>query len=500
MSYSETSSQQTGFCKLGSELVISYNGTFLDYVPHVRSPLRGTVLTRNGQLFYRKSRRHEWEPISTPSVFLFYDNNSNTTFKVDICEKRIKEIQPKGRILDCTDRVIYEIKCNEWVPVCDLGNRAHRTIVLCNTVPATATTFTFEYPGCNPVVDCYSEISADDVEFCDGTATVNLSLTDLPAGGCATLLFNVCIDNETVTIAKIFVRATDFTPTAAPRFSAIGSKIGDPLGDRVTVASGFPPLGTVLPIPGGVTITKWTEIYDRPAPGFFDADNGTYKIHVAGDYEFTAEISYNFANRVPNFVTTDIDPVFANNNLTITVEEIIPRTRVPYFALLRNNQIVATAPVIANRRLVTRDDFSFPITNPPQNPPTVTITLDPAVAGTEVIDIAEIGNVKINLSLTANVNDVFRLVFVEDSTSINVQEVTGVEEQQQGVFQAVTAPNPNPFNQIPTLIPSGTTFHGKFLGPSTPSGVALPFTFGSTNTNPPNPPGISSILGTIPTF
>jgi hypothetical protein len=494
MNYSESSSQRSGFCKLGSDLVISYNGTFLDCVPQTRSPHCGTVLTRNGQLFFRTSRQHDWELITTPSVFLFYDNNTNATFKVDICEKRIKEIQPQGRILDCTDRVIYEIKCNEWVPVYDLSNHIHRTIVLCNTVPATATTFTFEYPGCNPVVDCFSEVSAANVEFCDGTATVNLSLTDLPVGGCITLLFNVCIDHETVTIAKIFVRAADFVPTAAPRFSVIGGQTGATLGAPVTVAPGFPPLSPVLPTSGTVAITGWTEIYDRPAPGSFDPVTGTYTIHVAGDYEFTSELSYDFKNRTPSFITNAVTPTIENGVLTgLTIDNITPRTRVPYFALLRNNQIVATAPVIANRRLVTPNDFRFLLPAGVDAP----ITLGPDVVGTEVIDIAEIGNVKIELSLPANVNDVFRLVFVRDDLPPTIREVTGLNP----AFQPLVDTTPTPFNQTPTLIPLGTTFHSEFLGPSTPSGVALPFTLNVPNpSNPLNPLSINSILGTIPTF
>jgi hypothetical protein len=246
-----------------------------------------------------------------------------------------------------------------------------------------------------------------------------------------------------------------------------------------------------------VAITGWTEIYDRPAPGSYDPVTGTYTIHVAGDYEFTAEFSYDFEDPTPNFITNTVTPLIsAGGALTgLTIDTITPRVRVPYFALLRNNQIVAVAPVIADRRLVTPADFEF-LLPAGVTPAAAPITLGPAVAGTEVIDITRIGNVKIDLTLPANVNDVFRLVFVRDDLPPNIQKVVGLDPV---TFAPLVVAIPTPFNQIPTLIPLGTTFHGEFLGPSTPSGVALPFTFNGANpSNPLNPLGINSILGTIP--
>lgn len=499
MSHFESGSVRSGFCKLGSDLVISYNGSFLDCVPNARSPLCGAILTRNGKVYSRTSRGQEWDLVATPSVFLFYDNNTNATFSVDTCQQNIKEIKPKGRILDCTDRVIYEIKCNEWVPICDLGNRVHRTIVLCNSVPANATTFSFEYPGSNPVVDSFSEVSAANVDFCDGTATVNFSLVDLPIGGCTTLLFNVCIDHETVTIAKIFIRAANFTPTAAPRFSAIGGSISGPLGSPVSVAPNFPILSPPLAAPGTRVIGNWTEIYDRPAPGSFDPVTGTYTIRTPGDYEFTAEFSYNFEDPVPNFVTNAVTPLIsAGGALTgITIDAVTPRTRIPYFALLRNNQIVTVAPLTAQRRPIQPADFNFLIP-PGLTPADVDITLGPDVADIEVIDIAEIGNVRLDVAITDNINDVLRLVYVEDSQPVSLQQVVGLGPAP--TFAPLVVATPTPFAQIPTLMPIGTTFRGEYLGPSTPSGVALPFTTNMSNANLLNGLGISSILGTIPTF
>ena len=492
MSYSssDNASDQSGFCKLGSDLVISFNGSLLECIPQCRSSCVGTVLTRKGELVSRTSRRANWEPLSTPSVYLFYDNDTNATFSVDTCRCKIREIQPCGRILDCTDRVIYEIKCGNWVPICDLSNRQHRTIVLVNTVPATATSASFEFPGINPVVDSFSEIFTDQVVFLGNTATVTFRPSgpgSLPAGGAVALSFTVCYGCEEVTVVKIFIRL----PGAGARFSAQGGAIAPittPLATPLTalVLPGIADSlgGLILPsLAAGATarafaIAPWAlEIYDRPAPGIFDPITGiaTVSVAAAGDMLVNSQLSYSSPAPIAN-----VGAAITGTGTGTIVTGVTFRTAVPYFALLRNEVIIDVAPVTANLQLVSFANLGIPpppyaVTDAPSILAALGVILPPGAiavivanaigtaiinasfAGVNFYDLNEIGVATISIGLTTVPGDRLRLVYVDPLAVFTGTPGTGVALPTLPAVPVVaTAPGYR-------LIPLGTTFNGTQL-------------------------------------
>jgi len=430
MSYTsqDNASDKSGFCHLGSDLVISYNGSLLECIPVNRCSLVGTILTRNGQLISRNNRRDNWQNLLTPSVYLFYDNDTNVTFLVDTCKCKIKEIEPCGRILDCTDRIIYEIKCGDWVPICDLSNRQQRTIVLCNSVGATATTALFEFPGSNPVVDCFSEVLASNVTFLGNSATVTFPLTgpgSLAAGGCTTLIFTVCIDHETVTIVKIFIRQTG---AALQRFSAQAGTFGTRAavgvliptlptivtpGPAPTALPAFPPITEAAVAP----INLWAiERYDRPADSFNPA-TGIFTAPVAGDYEIDAVLTYN-ATLLRTLVN-------GADNLT----PFGPHAFLPRFVLVRNRtatapgEIIADAPIDAQVEPITTSVTAIVTAVPPSLAITTTETVA-VPCGTPVstaaaplatqFNLAEQGQAVISTGITLAAGDTLQILYIDD--------------------------------------------------------------------------------------
>lgn len=452
---------------LATKLAFSYNGILVDCKPSQQSSIIGTVLTRHGHLISRDSRDSNWENICTPSIYLFYDNETCITYAVNTCERSIHKVKPCGRILDCTDRVIYEIKDDEWCPICNLKNKKQRFIVLCNSVPANATEVTFEFSGSNPKVDPFSEIPADRVTFSDGHATVTFDETNLPPEGCSVLLFHVKLCCESTTIAKIFIRAS--APpviTITPRYSAIGgSSAENPIQNfPITIASGFPLLDIVLPSPNvAIPIINWIELYDRPSPGSFNPSIGTYTIITPGDYDIEAVFSYKFSNIEPVALPTQVSTTIENDTLTrLAIVTAVPRTRVPYFALIRTrgntNAIVAVAPVEANRRNLLPIDFEYLL---PQDS-TAQIEISPQLNNIQAFDIIEVANVSINIGLPLFAGDILRLVFILDSEPDTLLQVIGLDSE----FNPVTEITSLPFGQVPNMIGLGTTFNGELLGPS----------------------------------
>lgn len=123
MSYSSSAEpKSSNFCKLFGELAISYNGHLVECVPKQHSRVVGTILTEDGKVYAREECGEPWELVLTPAVFLFYDNKTNVTFEVDTCKESIKDLKPHGRILDATDKKIYEIKDSQWCPIYDFNS------------------------------------------------------------------------------------------------------------------------------------------------------------------------------------------------------------------------------------------------------------------------------------------------------------------------------------------------------------------------------------------
>lgn len=438
-------------------LSIAYNGILCDEIPHRKSRHHGAVLTRGGQVYYRKSCDRCWECIQTPAVFYFYDKHRCATYKVDKCI--ITEAEPQGRILDCVDRTIYEIKHGKWVQVCRLSSKRRKTLVKTTVLPLDATSYTFRYLGCDPCVDRFSEIPCAFVRFADGIATVNYNFTLVPVGESIALIYHTKLDCEKVTVIRLFVRLD--TGATTIRFSANGGTLAA-RPSTATVTGTVP--APLVQAGNSYDITGWTSIYDRPGSAL-DAALGTFTVKTPGDYEFTVDISYNYGGRVRSVWMTDGTVTVGFPGEFVTVTSIVTRTTVPYFALLKNNTIVAVAPVVAQRRYPTQEDFADLDNN------TLTAyyvdlnTLQSLqdrlpIRTTEVIDIAEVGKVSINAAVPANAGDVFRVVYVVDTITIE-SYARGIRANGNELDYTTASED---FTPIPAILGIGSSFSAEYLG------------------------------------
>ena len=88
-------------------LIVSYHGRILR-CSRKKQKSAGTILTRNGEVWTRAHKCSHWVQITTPEVFFFHDTKSRRTYLVDCSKEIIRQTQPKGRIFDWTNRVIYD--------------------------------------------------------------------------------------------------------------------------------------------------------------------------------------------------------------------------------------------------------------------------------------------------------------------------------------------------------------------------------------------------------
>lgn len=437
--------EKSGFCKLASDLIISFSGRFVDCVPNLRSGITGVILTRKGELLSRTSRCGHWQELQFPSVHLFFDCGTENTFLVDHCKHIIKQVEPCGRILDCTDRIIYEIKDCKWVPICNLADKVSRTIVRCSTISATATSVVLDTIGNFVEVLEFSEIPVDLVSVADGQITVSLPNGTIAPGGCAVLLYRTCFCGEELIVAHLIIRS----PTPAPivaRFSAQAGTIAatpllipggalpivDPILAFLPPAASLAPIVVTDPLTGATNIspvTTWVERYDVPSG--FDPITGIWTVPVTGDYQVNAVLTYDSPVAFPLFATVGVPPT-----------AVIPRTEVPRFVLIRTRagapfgapgEIVADAPVTADR--LAGFDTGIVIGG-------VTVIID-------TLDLAEVGQASINIGLRLAAGDTLRIFFVNDTNAL-----------------LSTLPVPGIFGPGYILDPLGTTFNAHFLGPA----------------------------------
>ena len=192
-------------CKLYQKLAIGYNGRFVE---KKTKKLVGTLLTQQGKVYAREEADEKWIRVSTPDVFLFRDNKCKTTYVVDICRELIDVYHaPHGRVLDVTDRKIYELDCEQRVPIVALGNPTvckPEYITRVDTIAADVVNFTFPVIGNCPEVLCDSQVQAQQVTWLNGTATVPASVIE--PGTSQVLLYQAERCGCPVTVAQILTR------------------------------------------------------------------------------------------------------------------------------------------------------------------------------------------------------------------------------------------------------------------------------------------------------
>ena len=362
LSQSECQDKRVGnFCQAFGELAISYNGHLVDCVPKEHSCSIGTILTIDGKIYTREECGDPWELILSPAVFFFYDNKTNFTYQVDSCKKSIQDIEPHGRILDCTDKKIYEIKDNQWCPVCDLNAEEQccpESLVFVQSVSSCATGINFSVQGtCPEVISEFSQIQASNVNFITGTVA-------LPASGSPVLYYSTNICGKNTNVAQIFIREPD-----TPRMSGIkclNSLLpGFVSSDITPLVSRCSRPDNVTSPTGGNTFspTGISTIISSPT-GQLSAS--TWTVPVTGDWELNVGVSY---DGVPNLPNPSIDPKGNNNFILVrsrgTTNEVLDVVLVQYdhytTYVLNNGVLIRTDnyEIVNNGRAVFNELLNF---------------------------------------------------------------------------------------------------------------------------------------------
>ena len=444
-------------------LFIGYNGVFLADSSKEKYEKSGVVLTRGGRVFVRDSKKDHWDDVATSSIFLFRDNETESTYLVDKNKKSIAKANLCGRVLDCTDRVVYEIDDCKWSPVCDLSAKTTRTIVRCShlsacqstgpisvrqvsakllnrivkkggcdpcepievdSLPGRELTIPFEVLGCDARILCeFSEIDSDLVDLCNGF----LSVDAVAPGECAVLVYQTCLCDETVIVAQLFIRegiaprfsakCGQFVPADAPVATPVAPPFDDPLCPE--------PDPCLIPIEsiGGLTtnlyqLQNWSTIYQVPESQL--TPGGVWTVPETGDYEVKAEIHLCSARRLPVFSTS------AN-------------IRTTYFVLVRYP--VEADPVTIPGVIAA----CAPLEN----------NLNPTGVTFQTEDRLESANASFDIGLRLNAGEKIIIYYVEDIIESFTRTLPPIAGSPGAGYQTVRC---------------GTTFNANFLGcaPSTP--------------------------------
>lgn len=329
-----------------SELFIGYNGTFLSDSYKESHRKAGTILTRSGRVYYRERRDESWEDVKTPSTFLFLDNTSRVTYAVNEFDRSIVEAHPCGKVLDCTNRTVYEIRDSKWIPVCDLSDQTTQTIIRTTTFPAShlnkrpgeienglqrvlydgdgreisinqagrfvdgetnddedallrncAMVVSFDVLGENPEVICETtEIGPEKVDLCRGFLTQDA----VPHGSSAVLTYQTYYHGQKVIVVQIFNRERFNSKSAAGRgqfAKIIGFEqplIALPTYNNVNPQQEVSVNRFLVPIAEDrsnlVPVVNWTINYDSIRA--FDPRNGYFHVPESGAYKISIVLSY----------------------------------------------------------------------------------------------------------------------------------------------------------------------------------------------------------------
>ena len=305
------SKSPSNFCHLHGEMAFSFNGHFVKKEKD-DGDRTGVVLTKNGKVFVRDNINSHWEPIKTPAVFLFYDNKHGVSYKVDTCEKSIERIEPHGRIIDCTDLVIYEIKDRQWFPIFNMADsRSVETLVFSETVSACATGVNFQVVGTNPSVLTFSQIPASAVDF----ATGSIDPAAVLPGSSMVLLYTSFVCGKCTIIAQIIIRGETQVRVSAQCADEIS-----PTG--VTLAAIIPcpspvDILTVQPTASNAfLVSAWGTNYSVPAGQMSPTG---WRVPQAGDYDLNVVVTYLTSEPVDNNSEADNFILTQTSGSTVTI-------------------------------------------------------------------------------------------------------------------------------------------------------------------------------------
>lgn len=482
-------SDTSDFCQLGSKFTICFAGSLVDCVPNIRSRTTGTILTRKCEIVSRCKSADRWETVTTPSMYLFYDNDTEKSFMIDSGKCSMKKVRPCGKILDCTNKIIYEVRHDEWHIICDLNQKNH-TVTSINSIAANENTFSFEFFGSDPTINEFSEITSDEVSFNGTSATIKFNSAgqgSIPDHGSVTLILDVIINCEHVSIVKIFIRQSD--SKNVPRISARGGQIIKVPTNNVPAPITVPifPLqfdgttdslgGLLSPTldPGSTarayTIGNWVEIYDKPVSGTFNHLTGNLTVSTRGDYLVNSQVSYSSPTIIHDL------GAFANAQGAF----ITYRNAVPYFALVLNNFIVDIKPATAD--LLSVNFQNLGVAPFPNNGTAASARVFLATLGIPTINLTDVELIQVSIAITAAINaDIIARKTFYHLASTGTATISTSLTLKRGdrlslifvdpLHISVTGPQVVPLPTIITttvprgyqLIPLGTTFNVTFLG------------------------------------
>ena len=192
-----------------SAFAISYSGRFTKPSSHEF----GTVLDKNGIVYFRAAVDDEWEEMYSPKIFLFRDTSSDKCYVVDSYKKKITQTIPKGQVIDATTRLVYEIdkSTKEWVPVVNLNPVIAPVVKIYPYTPDED--IMIDIVGDSPVLSIGSEVSK--VDFKTGI----VSCKDVHDGG-------VLVYESSTQVSKMLVVGV-FKEIKVPQFSTLKGTVKD---------------------------------------------------------------------------------------------------------------------------------------------------------------------------------------------------------------------------------------------------------------------------------